>query len=426
METKNIGGKLVVFDLDGVIFKKQFILQIARSTGLVVFIKVACFSVLFDAGRFSARRFIKYVYKEFKGIKLKDMLAVYNTMTIAEHAKETLAALKKRGYEVAIVSSGVPDFLVNDLCSILNADYHSGINIEVKNGRLTGKITGGHAFLYGKAKIIQDILDEKNITWNDTVIIADDRNNLEIMKMARVSIGVHSDHVIRKKAKYLIDSDNLAESLEMIDREDGRLDSSFLSLDLKRRELSSKKHEIVRKFFHSCAAFIPFAPEALFNIIALLIVLTTFIFLFSEFLRTNGISMPVINKITQASIRNEETRAISFAPVTLALGIVTSMLFFQPNVAFTSIWTVAFADSAAALIGKQYGKHKLFYNRKKSIEGSMAFFVVALFCAALHFPWPISLAAAFAACIIESFPIKSMDNLIIPIATGVILTFACV
>ena len=57
------------------------------------------------------------------------------------------------------------------------------------------------------------------------------------------------------------------------------------------------------------------------------------------------------------------------------LGSFLVTAVFEPWVAIASIAVLALADSISTLVGYYFGKRKLFINKKKSWEGSSAFFM---------------------------------------------------
>ena len=85
-----------------------------------------------------------------------------------------------------------------------------------------------------------------------------------------------------------------------------------------------------------------------------------------------------------------------------------------------AILALAFGDAVAALVGRRFGRHPYAIGRaRKSLEGSAAFFVVALLVCAV-FPRAESVAAvamfALATTIAEAFAGDGFDNAAIPLA----------
>ena len=81
---------------------------------------------------------------------------------------------------------------------------------------LSGRIGGLLSSPDGKVKIVEQLLKVNKITWDDVIVVGDDRNNLEIMELARASIGFNSYYPVRRKAKYLVDSHDLRKVLDYI------------------------------------------------------------------------------------------------------------------------------------------------------------------------------------------------------------------
>jgi phytol kinase len=85
-----------------------------------------------------------------------------------------------------------------------------------------------------------------------------------------------------------------------------------------------------------------------------------------------------------------------------------------------AILALTFGDAAAALVGRRFGHHRFAVGRAhKSLEGSAAFFVVAVLVCAV-FPRAESVAAiaafALATTLAEAFASDGFDNTAIPLA----------
>lgn len=102
------------------------------------------------------------------------------------------------------------------------------------------------------------------------------------------------------------------------------------------------------------------------------------------------------------------------------LASAVSLFLFSQQVAMLSITVLALGDSFSTAVGI-FGKRKIFYNRKKTWEGTFAGFAAAFASCFLINPM-LALPAAFTGMIIESLPLKIDDNLTIPILTGIILS----
>ncbi len=415
----NHSKKLIVFDTDGVIFKSQLLLSFSRYSGTVNYIRILYVCFLFSINFINIRELLEKSYVLFRGLKEEDLWQVYHNMKQVKYAEETVRYIRDKGHCVALISSGVPDFLMKHLSGRLNADYGYGIGVKMDNGVVTGKIGGMLSSPDGKVKIVEQLLKVNKMTWDDVIVVADDRNNLDIMELAKASIGFNSYYPVRKKAKYLVDSHDLRNVLDCISLED---DPSFDELSSSRRhEVSfSWMQEFRRKGVHFGAVLVPVLAGINFSITLNLLTAITVLFMFSELLRLNGVSLHVINPITRLCIRTREQRSFTIAPVTLSLGIIFSLLLFSKLVASLVIIIVAFSDSIATIVGRFYGRVKIPYNHGKSLEGSTAFLISAFICSIFFLPLWIALIVSFVSCIIESLPIQ-FDNISIPLGTGLFL-----
>jgi len=415
----NNNKKLIVFDTDGVIFKSQLLLRLSRYSGITNYIRTLYLCFLFGINYINIRELLEMVYVMFRGLKEEDLWRVYHKMRQVMHAQEAIRFIKDRGHCVALISSGVPDFLMKNLSEMLKSDCGHGIDVKMDNGVLTGKIGGLLTSPDGKVQVVEQILKVNKITWDDVIVVGDDRNNLDMMELAKVSIGFNSYYPVRKKAKYLVDSHDLREILDYINLEDN---PSFdkLSSSMRHEVSFSWMQEFRRKGVHFGAVLVPFFAGIDFSVTLDLLMAITVLFIFSELLRLNGVSLPVISPITRLCIRNREQRCFTIAPVTLSLGIVFSLLLFPKLIASVVIMIVAFSDSIATVIGRFYGRLKIPYNHGKSVEGSIAFLVSAFICSIFYVPLWIALIVSFVSCIIESLPIE-FDNISIPLGTGLFL-----
>ncbi len=412
--------KIIIMDVDGVIFKGQFLLHIARYLGKLIYIRTSLHCLLFNMGKLSIEELLSAAYVRFKGITLEQAEMVYKNIPLIHHAKETIEILRDHGYYVVLISSGVPDLFVKDLAARLSANDGYGVQIGVHDLQLTGEVYGPLTKPLGKSLLVEELLHKNNLTWQETIVLVDDCNNLDIMQKAGISIGVNAHYAVRQQAHYLINSRNLAEVIDILDVADADTYKTLFS-GMRKQMMYSWLQEIRRKGMHVLVACMPLFPTGFYPTMFTVIVLLMAAYAISECFRINGYSFPLLGGITRSSIRKAEERGFAFGPITLLSGASLSLVFFSPVVSSTVIWIVAFADTIATIVGRSIGNHRIPYNVKKSIEGSLAAWIVAFLCGCVYLPLLPAILSGLFASLIESLPLRSLDNFFVPIGAGLLL-----
>ncbi|MCL2143887.1 MAG: hypothetical protein FWH43_00105 [Endomicrobia bacterium] len=118
--------------------------------------------------------------------------------------------------------------------------------------------------------------------------------------------------------------------------------------------------------------------------------------------------------------REEEAKKISGLIGTLSGALITILIFPNKYMVMGSFLYLAFGDSAAALIGRTFGRHKIFSG--KSLEGSIACFAACLAAGLFLFNWKFALAGAAIATVVEAVPWPINDNFWMQILNAGLLT----
>jgi len=143
--------------------------------------------------------------------------------------------------------------------------------------------------------------------------------------------------------------------------------------------------------------------------------------------------VPRINDLAKILVgpfmRPHEHKGLTGAPAFTG-GVFLAFLLFQPAVAISALVPLIFGDRAGLLVGKSVGRISF---KGKTLEGSLACLTVSfLVYLILARVWPavfgwglgILFAAALIGTLAEALPRPFDDNLTIPLAVGLFLTFA--
>jgi dolichol kinase len=118
-----------------------------------------------------------------------------------------------------------------------------------------------------------------------------------------------------------------------------------------------------------------------------------------------------------------EARGLWTFPLAVAL---TYILFWEdpPRRAILAGLTVlAFADPAAALVGRRWGQRRLRFGGNRTLEGTLAFFVVAAIGVGViaagsgggSYPWRLGVGCGVAGALAEALTPPTWDNLTVPL-----------
>ncbi|HEX9816498.1 MAG TPA: hypothetical protein VGB18_05920 [Candidatus Thermoplasmatota archaeon] len=138
-----------------------------------------------------------------------------------------------------------------------------------------------------------------------------------------------------------------------------------------------------RKLIHMMGGFGPVVAISLFGwlgSVSILVFVIGYVTL-GGILNVRGIRLPVIAALIHGTQRNDErfpTAALEFLLAILIIGTLFHEQWFFP-----AIGILAFGDGAAGLIGVNWGRTKLPWSRRKSVEGVIAGVTVGILGAML-------------------------------------------
>jgi dolichol kinase len=200
-----------------------------------------------------------------------------------------------------------------------------------------------------------------------------------------------------------------------------------MNLSIKtRRSYSIIKKELFRKLIHIVGFSIPFISIILGIPFAVsLIIVLAIIYTISEHFRLKGRSIPVFTTITRIAMRDnngaESQSTFVKEPLYFAAGILAALLIFPAPFNYAAIAVVTLGDGFASVIGRLYGRNKIPYSGRKTVEGTAAGLAFA-FAGCLIFVSPtMALIAASIGMITELLQLRVSDNLSIPLITGLAL-----
>jgi phosphoserine phosphatase len=195
--------RLVVFDMDSTLIQGEVINILAQHAGTgdqVVQITSAAMNGDMDFKESLSRRVAL-----LKGLDENILSEVARNLVLTEGAERLIGTLKRLGYKIGIISGGF-DYFGEYLQNRLGLDYVFANVLEIKDGKVTGKITGDIIDGPRKAEILKTIATVENISLQQTIALGDGANDLHMISIAGLGIAYHAKPKVKENAEKSISS----------------------------------------------------------------------------------------------------------------------------------------------------------------------------------------------------------------------------
>ncbi len=190
--------RMIVFDMDSTLIQAEVIDELAELCGVGAEVKEITHRAM--NGEIDFDESLKLRVSKLKGLDVTRMQEVLENLPLTPGVEEFIKTIKVLGYKVALISGGFT-FFADALKKKLGLDYSFANELEIKDGHLTGNVTGTIVNANQKAILVKLIAQQENISLEQVVAIGDGANDLPMLATAGLGIAFHAKDVVRKEAQ---------------------------------------------------------------------------------------------------------------------------------------------------------------------------------------------------------------------------------
>ena len=193
--------RLICFDMDSTLIQTEVIDELAEKAGVGKKVRAITEAAMRGEIDFN-ESFIKRVAL-LKGLDESVMEEIAQNLPIMDGAKRLMTILKKYGFKIAILSGGFTYFGIA-LKKQFDVDYVYANELEIVNGKLTGKHLGEIVDGKRKAELLRLIAQFEKIELEQVIAVGDGANDLPMLNLAGLGIAFHAKPKVKENAQQAI------------------------------------------------------------------------------------------------------------------------------------------------------------------------------------------------------------------------------
>lgn len=190
--------RLIVFDMDSTLIQAEVIDEIAKYCGVGK--KVSEITELAMEGQIDFDQALQQRVQLLEGLDILELQKIADSLPLTPGVESVIKTLKALGFKVALISGGF-QFFAQYFKQKLGLDYAFANQLEVQEGKLTGRVEGSIVNAAQKATLLDLIAQQESISLEQVVAVGDGANDLPMLAKAGMGIAFHAKAIVREKAQ---------------------------------------------------------------------------------------------------------------------------------------------------------------------------------------------------------------------------------
>jgi phosphoserine phosphatase len=193
--------RLVVFDMDSTLIEAEVIDELAKEAGVGE--QVSEITEAAMRGEIDFNESFKRRVALLEGLDESVLEGIAQRLKMTEGAEQLMSQLKRTGYKTAILSGGFTYF-AKFLQKRLGFDYIHANELDIQDGKVTGKVVGTVVNGERKAELLREIAAKEGVSLEQTIAVGDGANDLPMLSIAGLGIAFRAKPLVRENAKQSI------------------------------------------------------------------------------------------------------------------------------------------------------------------------------------------------------------------------------
>lgn len=204
---------LIVLDVDSTLIEDEVIELLADAAGSRERVEDVTSRAM--AGELDFAASLAERVATLEGLPDSVFAEVRSRLTPTRGVRELLDGVHAAGGLVGVVSGGFHETL-DPLADDLGLDFRRANRLEVRDGRLTGRVHGPVIDAHAKAAALRQWAEEARVGLAQTVAVGDGANDLEMMAVAGLSVAFNAKPRVRERADVVVGTNDLSQLLPLL------------------------------------------------------------------------------------------------------------------------------------------------------------------------------------------------------------------
>ena len=213
--------RLICFDMDSTLIQTECIDELAERAGVGEQVKAITERAM--RGEIDFKESFTERVALLKGLDESVMKEIAENLPITEGVERLMFVLKQYGYKIAILSGGFTYF-GEHLKRKFGIDYVYANELEIEDGKLTGRYLGEIVDGKRKAELLRLLAQVEKVDIAQTIAVGDGANDLPMLSTAGLGIAFHAKPKVVENAEQSINTIGLDGVLYFLGFKDSYLD----------------------------------------------------------------------------------------------------------------------------------------------------------------------------------------------------------